>query len=427
MSEVKETPEIIETTPEELEKTISEETQKAKEEASNEYTKEVSELRKSLNDLKQKQGSFTNVQVKDEKVYPLGAIAVAKIKAKREHTGKDYLEYLKEADNTHSRAAVKYLDTTERVNKSAYDYNQFQDRAKAIGLGSVVEGARVNAPGVEPGFITELLPNLAVARMQGIQRRPLNMGMYEMSVEQDGTTMYWGNEGASLTSSDINFDSRRLQAKKGYVFTPISNDKLRFDSNILGDVEASMLRQAEKGFDTGYISGSGNSNQPLGIYNAAATSNAATATPTATKIKKDLRTAVVGLQDNNVDFTNPYWIITPAMRTSLVTQYDSDAKLAHYARQIEEQNSLFGIPIITSNNASSDKVALVDASEIVVADGQGFDVDADSSYGFNSDTTYLRLVGYTDINYVHKNSSNQAYGVGLITATNTSGSDWITA
>lgn len=419
--------EVIETTSEELEKTLAETKEKAKEEASTEYQKEVSELRKSINDLKQKEGSFTNVTVNDEKAYALAAIAVAKIKAKREHTGKDYLEYLKEDTSVHSQAAVKYLDTTERVNKDAVSYNKFTERVKDLGLGSVVEGGRVNAPGVEPGFITELLPNLAVAQMQGFQRRTLMNGMYEMSVEESGTTMYWGNEGSTLTESQNTFDTRRLQAKKGYVFTPISNDKLRFDSNFLGDIEASMLRKAQKGFNEGYISGSGNSNQPYGLYNAASYSTAATSSPTATKIKKDLRACLVSLQNNDVDFTNPYWLITPAMKTSLATMYDSDAKLAHYARQIEESNSLFGLPIITSNNASSDKVALIDASELVIADGQGFDVDADSSYGFNSDTTHLRLVGYTDINYVHKNSSNKAEGVGIVTSTNTSGSDWITA
>lgn len=371
-----------------------------------------------------------NVSVKDEKSYPMATIAMAKIKAKREANGKTWLDVLKSEHEARPTAstygAIQYEKSQLKSNADASTYHGFIEKVKAVGLGDTLDGGRVNAPGVEPGLISELLPNLAFNQIQGIDRKTLVHGQYEMSVEKEGPAGYWGQEGANLKQSDLQFDTRKFSAKKAYTFVPITNDRLRFDSSILSDIENSMNRRLTKLIDTGYISGSGNENQPLGIYNATGYSASATSSPTASKIKKDFVALVQALQNKNVDFANPYILMTPAMKTSLMNQWDSNANLVHYAKQLEDRNSIMGISVVTSNNASSDKVALLDGSEIAIADGSGFFMDADASYGFSSDTTYLRVVTYTDINYLHK-TNNTADGVGIITGTNTAGSDWITS
>lgn len=398
-------------------------------------TKEQTELQgKALREKeiaeKQKEGVFPNPEttisnVREEKAFPLATIAMAKIKAKREANGKTWLDVLKsehdKSPSVHTYSAIQYEKSQLGANADAKKYHEFEDKVKTVGLGSTLDGARVNAPGVEAGVISELLPNLAFNQLQGVQRKTLVHGQYEMSVETDSPDGYWGREGASMTSEDFQYDSRRLDAKKAYCFVPITNDRLRFESSILGDMETSMNRKLTKLIDTGYISGLGNADQPLGIYNATGYSADRTSSPTATKIKNDIRNLIVALQNKNVDFTNPAFLGTQAMKTALMVQWDANANLVHYARELQSQSSIMGIPFIASNNASADKLALVDGSELVIADGSGFYVDADSSYGFNSDLTHLRVVTYTDINYLHK-TSNSADGVGIITST----SDWIT-
>lgn len=394
-------------------------------------SKEKSEDKEKLVETKEKSEKRPplfegmNVSVKDEKAYPQATIALAKIMAKRGVNGTHWLDVLKaehEARPTASTYSAIQYEKNQLASNADYKKSiEFEERVKSVGLGDTLDGARVNAPGVEPGFITELLPNLAISQMQGIQRKPLENGQYEMSVETGSPNGYWGQEGASMNSEDFEFDSRMVSAKKAYTFVPISNDRLRFNSAILAPLEQSINRKMNKLLDTGYISGSGNQNQPLGIYNATGYSASRTSSPTATKIKNDFRDLIVALQNKNVEFNNPYFLITPAMKTALLTQWDTNANLVHYSRELEERNSIMGYPVITSNNASGDKVALLDASEIVIADGAGFYMDDNASYGFNTDTTYLRVVTYTDINYEHK-TNNTADGIGLITST----SDWIT-
>lgn len=381
-------------------------------------------------DAKQKQGVFANPEtkigsVKEEKAFPLATIAIAKIKAKREANGKSWLDVLKsehEANpSVHTYGAIQYEKSQLRANADSLESNKFEERVKTVGLGNTLDGSRVNAPGVQPGVISELLPGLAFNQLQGVERKTLVHGQYEMSVETDSPDGYWGREGASMSSENFQYDSRRLEAKKAYCFVPITNDRLRFESAILGDMEQSINRKLTKLIDTGYLSGLGNADQPLGIYNAAGYSTARTSSPTATKIKTDIRNLIVAMQNKNVAFDNPAFIGTRAMKTALMVQWDTNANLVHYSRELQSQGSIMGIPFIESNNASADKVALVDGSDLVIADGSGFYVDADSSYGFNSDLTHLRVVTYTDINYLHK-TNNTADGVGVITST----SDWIT-
>lgn len=392
----------------------------------------LEKIKQSIID-EQKRGAFGRQTVigsgKEAPTFGMGTIAIAKILAKKESNGRSHIDILNDhlknnPDDINVKAALVYENDVIKSNQHHNDYTRFEEKIKAVNLGSVLEGGGV-------GFtetVSALLPDLAFNQIQGITRTRLTNGVYTYNEESSEPTMYWGQESATLTESSVQNKAHRLQAKKGYALVKISNDALRLgDTNLAADIQRRILRSVEAGFDTGYISGSGNVNQPLGIYNAAAYSQAATASPTSTKIKKDLIAMKVSLENANVRFNNPHLLMTRAMRTALTSQYTSNADLMRYAMEIEMSNTLMGVPIVVSNYASSDKVAMVEGSELLIAEGNGFFIDADASIGFNTDETSLRVVAYTDINYYHKNSEGKALGVGIITGTNTTGSDWITS
>ena len=396
--------EVIETTSEELEKTLTDAKEKAKEEASTEYQKEVSELRKSINDLKQKEGSFTNVKVKNEKVYPLGKWALASaLGAKERKSAVEYLgEKYKSSPDNSIAATLQYINKSKASAESSGS-DKFMEQAKSIGIGDIASGAGLGDPLATSEIVDALRPSNAVQGMAGIRQIQLVNGQAKINVNNGMTAYHVGS--ASTTDSNATFDQRVLSAKKVAGLSVIDNDRLRFgDVNLEAQIEADIIAAIRQEWDRGVLNGVGSNFEPEGFLAAAGNSFTRATSPDATKIGKDLRKAKKQLQDDNIPAGQWYWVMRDATRTSIEDQYSTNQDSMRYAARLENDGTLMGYPVITSNNmptGGDHSVLLVAAPQVYLGLGYGITIDMDSSRYFENDQSAIRGVLSYDVAYAN--------------------------
>lgn len=400
--------EVIETTPEELENTLQSEREKAAKEASEDFEAKLSEMEKrfntKINDLKQKQGEFTNVKVKNEKVFPLGKWAVASaIAAKERKSAIEYLgeQYQKSGDSSIA-ATLQYMNKS-KSSSEAGGYDKFMDRAKSIGIGDIASGAGLGDPLATSEIVAALRPSNAVQGMQGIREATLVNGQAKINVSNGMTAYHVGS--ASANENNATFDQRVMSAKKVAGLSVIDNDRLRFgDVNLEAQIEADIIAAIRQEWDRGVLQGTGSNYEPEGFLVAAANSFTRATSPDATKIGKDLRKAKKQLQDDNIPAGQWYWIMRDATRTSIEDQYSTNQDSMRYAARLENDGTLMGYPVITSNNmptSTDHSVLLVAAPQVYLGMGYGITIDMDSSRYFENDQSAIRGVLSYDVAYAN--------------------------
>lgn len=398
----------IKTTSEELEQTLTEERQKAKEEATNEFGSKLSEMEKSfnqkLNDMKQKQGSFTNVKVKNEKVYPLGKWALASaLGAKERKSAVEYLgEKYKETSDSSIAATLQYMNRS-KASAESNGSEKFMSQAKSIGIGDIASGAGLGDPLATSEIVDALRPSNAVQGMAGIRQIQLVNGQAKINVNNGMTAYHVGS--SSLTENNATFDQRVMSAKKVAGLSVIDNDRLRFgDVNLEAQIEADIIAAIRQEWDRGVLQGTGSNYEPEGFLVAAANSFTRATSPDATKIGKDLRKAKKQLQDDNIPAGQWYWVMRDATRTSIEDQYSTNQDSMRYAARLENDGTLMGYPVITSNNmptGSDHSVLLVAAPQVYLGLGYGITIDMDSSRYFENDQSAIRGVLSYDVAYAN--------------------------
>lgn len=385
-------------------------------------SKEKSEDKEKKTEVKREPLFKRPIEVKDSKFPVVGMTGVALAIGKSQ--GIDGLQAL----NNHYKATndenvyrvVKYM---ANASKGAYNgYDKFINRAKSIGMGSILEGAGLGAPEADPELIQALRPQNSIQSIGGFYKEVrLTNGSAKVNIVDNGMNAYHVGSKSGGTESNAELGQRILQAKKIAGLSVIDNDRLRFgDFNVASEIEQDIFSGIRQEWDRGFLLGSGSNHEPSGLIVSAGNSFTRQSSPDATKIGKDLRKAKKQLQDDNIGMNAPVWVMRPATRTAIEDQYTSNKDQMHYAARLESDGMLMGYRVVTTNNMPTGAdhcVLLMDVSELILGLGYGIIVDVDSSVAFDTDQTKIRGLFSYDLAYKRTN------GICKIGST----SDWETA
>jgi HK97 family phage major capsid protein len=288
---------------------------------------------------------------------------------------------------------------------------------KALEASTGAGGGFLIAPEQSEDFIDLLTPR-AIVRSFGTPTINMDSGAMQISKLTAGSTAYYIGENRDATASQQDFGMKRLTARKLAVLVPISNDLIRRGGPKVNTiVRNDALRSASLKEDVTFIRSQGTEFTPKGLRYLASSGNILTATggtPTLAGVTFDLGAMVLSLEESNVAFANPGWMMAPRTKQYLMTVRDG---LGNYAFRAEMLTGrLWGYPFkVTTQiprnlgSGSDSEVYLVDFDDIVIGQTLAVEVamSTEASYidptdgqlksAFSQDQTLLRVLMEHDI------------------------------
>lgn len=136
------------------------------------------------------------------------------------------------------------------------------------GLSATSGGANVVATNLLQGSFIELLRNKARVMQLGAQVLSGLVGNIDIPRQKAAGQVYWVGEGGTLTQTGAQFDKISLSPKHiGALSVITRNMLLQSTPDVEMMARADLLATIALGIDLAVLSGSGSSNQPLGIVN----------------------------------------------------------------------------------------------------------------------------------------------------------------
>lgn len=360
--------------------------------------------------------NVSNVKVtSNQKHFPIGRAILATAKGLKERRTVDevlidnYNQTKSEAD----AVALHWLRSQYEKN------NQFGKLAnlKALGIGSVAAGSGFSDADADADYYEALKAASVVRSMNGIKIKPMVNGQTSINKGSATTSTYWLGSGTEITNSDPTFAQTTLTAKKLAALTFLDNDAIRFDLHgIEQALQTEMIGAIGQAQDNAFINSTGSSNEPNGIINQAGNTAARTSSPTVAKVMTDLKKAQRTIAQAKVAMSNPYWIMSSEVKHALEGHTDANSNPTLYARQLNENGNIFGIPVADTPLCPSATVVLVDAAQLAIGEGYGLILESDSSFRFSYDQTAVRGITSVDFGVIHDD--------GIYTITSV---DWHTA
>jgi HK97 family phage major capsid protein len=170
------------------------------------------------------------------------------------------------AKRTGKQTAGIFIPTNLRFAMRAADYSF----GTGTGLSSTSGGSNLVATNLMSGSFIELLRNKARVLQLGAQVLSGLVGNIDIPRQKAAGGVYWVGEGQTLTQTGAQFDKISLSPKHIGALSVITRNMLMQSTP---DVEmmarADLLATIALGVDLAALSGSGSSNQPLGVANQA--------------------------------------------------------------------------------------------------------------------------------------------------------------
>jgi len=179
----------------------------------------------------------------------------------------------------------------------------------------------------------------------------------------DGGVGSWLGEGDAASSMSTTVESAAAVPHCAAARLAISR-RVRHANR--SDVEASVLAELEAAvrntIELGLITGSGNSNQPLGILNVAGVGSKsfAAATPT----YAELVDMIEVLGDENGDVARAAFLVHPSMAAALMKQQVSANGGETTITWSDNRHRVAGLPVATTTNMPEGKVLLADFNTV---------------------------------------------------------------
>lgn len=291
-------------------------------------------------------------------------------------------------------------------------------------MASEADSGGVLVPEMQSAEVIELLRAQSKFMLMNPTVVPMPTGSVKVSRITGGATAHYINEAVNIPASQGSTDMITLNWKKLVGLVPISNDLLRFaavgvDTMVRDDLVATL---AIKG-GVSFLRSDGAQDTPKGLLYLVNASNKfdAQATPDLAKVTQDLAEAILKLQEANVRFLRPGWLLAPRPAMYLRTVRDSNGNFAF--RDEMNAGRLFGFPFQIDNNIPNNLGSGSDASEVYFADwadvlvgdagtitldasGQVAYVDSNSNLvsAFSRDETVVRAIQHHDVNLRHDKS-----------------------
>jgi HK97 family phage major capsid protein len=304
------------------------------------------------------------------------------------------------------------------VSKSRNDEDKSLNEqvVKALEASTGAGGGFLIAPEQSEDFIDLLTPR-AIVRSFGTPTINMDSGAMQISKLTAGSTAYYIGENRDATASQQDFGMKRLTARKLAVLVPISNDLIRRGGPKVNTiVRNDALRSASLKEDVTFIRSAGSEFTPKGLRYLAAAANiiAANGTVNLANVTFDLGQLVLALEEANVAFSNPGFMLAPRTKQYLMTVRDSNGNYAFRAEMLTGR--LWGYPFKTTTqiprnlgSGSDSEVYLVDFDDIVIGQTLAVEVamSTEASYidptdgqlksAFSQDQTLLRVLMEHDI------------------------------
>jgi len=238
------------------------------------------------------------------------------------------------------------------------------------GWGSSVAAA---AP-LASGFLAYIRPKTIIGRMAGFRTVPLNISVARVT---SGTTAYWVGEGKPTPLSAMVLDSISLPPAKIGGIVCITRELARSSDPdaatlIRDDLAAAVTKLADSAFIDPASAGVAGVSPPSVTYGAATVASTGS---TADAFAKDF-TALVALITTGL--VAPYLVMRPTMAVALAGLNIPLCANAGIGGNIG------GIPIVTSVSAPANTIVLIDAGEILMAQGP---IELDTTEAANLEMT----------------------------------------
>jgi HK97 family phage major capsid protein len=312
--------------------------------------------------------------------------------------------------------SIAHAKAIAAKSRNAEDKALNESVVKALEASTGAGGGFLIAPEQSEDFIDLLTPR-AVVRSFGTPTINMDSGAMQISKLTAGSTAYYIGENRDATASQQDFGMKRLTARKLAVLVPISNDLIRRGGPKVNTiVRNDALRSASLKEDVTFIRSQGTEFTPKGLRYLVTPANVLVANGTVnlSNVTFDLGQMVLALEEANVAFANPGWMMAPRTKQYLMTVRDGNGNYAFRAEMLTGR--LWGYPYkvttqIPRNLGSGDEseLYLVDFDDIVIGQTLAVEVamSTEASYidptdgqlksAFSQDQTLLRVLMEHDI------------------------------
>lgn len=296
---------------------------------------------------------------------------------------------------------------------------------KALESATATAGGVLVEEEVSSEFIDLLTPR-AVVRSFGTTVVPMGTGSMTVPKLTAASTAYYIGENKDATKSQQSFGMKKLNARKLAVLVPLSNDLLRRGGpRVAQIIRNDTLRSAALKEDVSFIRSQGTEYTPKGLRWQAKSSNIIPQTGGGSydldSVTADLGNLILALEEANVAFSNPGWIIPPRLAMYLMTVRDGLGQYAFRAEMLTGR--LWGwpfkkttqIPRNLGSGANESELYLADFDDVIIGDTMNVEVavsteasykdeDGESQSAFSLDQTVMRVLLEHDIVLRHDES-----------------------
>lgn len=281
--------------------------------------------------------------------------------------------------------------------EKAWSDDAGKEVVKALSAGSGTGGGLLIPPDWSDEII-ELLRNKTAVRKLGAVTVPMPSGSITIPKQTGGATAEYIGENKGQNASQPTLGNIVLTYKKLRVTVPISNDLLMFaKSNADSLVRNDMLKAMSLKEDAAFLRADGTEYSPKGLLNWCPAGNkvAANGTVNLANVTTDLGKLILKLEEANVAFSKPGWIMAPRTRHYLMTVRDTNGNFAFRPEML--QGSLWGYPFVSTNQvpknlgagSNESEIYLVDFDDTIIGESSEMAVDSSNEAAYLDDTGAL--------------------------------------
>lgn len=277
--------------------------------------------------------------------------------------------------------------------------------AEKYGMDEAIVKALATAPNtaggytIPPGYsneLIELLYNRVAVRALGSTVMPMPNGQMAIPKLSSGITAQYIGENVGDPSQQPSFGVITAAWKKLRATVPISNDLLLFsDPKVDMIVRDDMVTSFAVAEDAAFLFGPGTGTSPKGIYNwlLPANLNAAQSADGSdlTLVIADLFSLPRLLEEANIPFVKPGWIMAPRTKYFLMQVRDSVGNF--YFLEEMRRGTLLGYPYISTNQIPATLLPGANQSAIIFGDWSDAVIAESSDLTLDSSTEASYLVG----------------------------------
>ena len=225
-------------------------------------------------------------------------------------------------------------------------------------------------------FLELLRPALLIGKIPGLRRVPFNVAI---AAQTAGSVFGWLGEGAATAASEADFATVTMGRTKVAGLIVISRELAQLSSpSAIAVMTADLIAGCKQFLDGQFIDpavAAIANTTPASITNGAG--NSASAGATSANAATDFQTLVSAFVASNPSVEDLVILSTPANAIALSRALDQPTLGL-------KGGTAFGVPIVTSNSVGARLVAL-DASQVLIADDNEFEVAVSNSASVQMD------------------------------------------